>query len=63
MDLYVPEMLVSCSDALSVSGILRSTLYDMDTTQATSTLRITESFMDYEFWICLEGVSSGNSTS
>ena len=34
----------------------------MDTTQATGTLRIMESFMDYGFWICFEGFSSGNST-
>ena len=62
-DLYVSEMLACYSDALSVSGIRRSTFYNMDTTQAMGTLRITESFMDYGFWIRFEGSSSGNSTS
>ena len=62
-DLYVSKMLACCSDALSVSGICRSTFYNMDTTQAIGTLRIMESFMDYGFWIRFEGSSSGNSTS
>ena len=61
--LYVPKMLACCSDALSIYGIRRSTFYNIDTSQATGTLRITESFMDYGFWIRFEGSSSGNSTS
>ena len=56
-------MLASCSDALYVSGILRYTLYKMDTTQVMNTLRIMESFMDYGFWIRFEGISSGHSTA
>ena len=55
-------MLASYSDALFVSGILRSTLSNMDTTQATDTLCISESFMDYGFWIRFEGSLSENST-
>ena len=47
---------------MSVSGILRSTLYKMETTQAMGTLRITESFLDYGFWIRFEEFSSGNFT-
>ena len=34
----------------------------MDTTQATGTLCIIESFMEYRFWIHFQGSSNGHST-